>query len=243
MRHLRLVSDRKQTDILIFLTTSPKSKLIWAMVSQQCVQDVSLLWCHVPQNASQHLKQSWCPDLQGQATQDVRQLSDYKRKYAFLWQDDTTAHTISSTTFEHATVKFRYSVQCNVLSHSHTAVVMTKTACIHWEFFCSFFPGSSTFPTSQNVIKLLDTISSKLFANHSIYTQFYKHLPFVPQHYSSFFYFMCLFYGFLFEYSYAFLVCSITILCCCISRLFSTPTVFMAAFTYKGFFKLFTWKW
>lgn len=166
MCHLRLVSDRKQKDILIFLTTSLNSKLIWAMVSQH-VQDVSLLWCHVPQNASQHFKQSWCLDLQGQAIQVVGHLSNYKRKQAFLWQDNTTAHTIFSTTFEHATVKFRYSVQCNVLSHSCTAVVMTQTACIHWEFISSFFPGSSTFPTSQNVIKLLDIISLKLFANHS----------------------------------------------------------------------------
>jgi hypothetical protein len=94
---------------------------------------------------------------------------------------------ISNTTVEHGTVKFRYSMQCNVLSHSRTAVVMTKTACIHWEIISSFFPGSSTYPTSQNVIKLLDIISSKLFANHSIYTQFYKHLPFVLEHYSSFF--------------------------------------------------------
>ena len=106
---------------------------------------------------------------------------------------------ISSTTSEQATVKFRYSVQCNVLAHSRTAVVMTKTACIHWEFVSSFFLGSSTYPTSQNVIKLLDIMSSKLFANHSIYTQFYKHLTFVLQHYSSFFffYFTCLFYRFI----------------------------------------------
>lgn len=99
---------------------------------------------------------------------------------------------------------------------------MTKTACIHWEFISSFLPGSSTFPTSQNVIKLLDIMSLKLFVNHSIHTWFYKHLPFVLQHNSSFFYFMCLFYGFII---WVFIYISnlfITKLRCCISRLFST---------------------
>lgn len=99
MRHLRLVSDRKQRDILIFLTTSSNSKHISAMVSQKCVQEVSLLWCHVPQNASQHFKQSWCLDLQGQAIQVLGHTSNYKRKYAILWQDNTTVLTTSH--FQH----------------------------------------------------------------------------------------------------------------------------------------------
>jgi len=54
----------------------------------------------------------------------------------------------STTTLENATIKFWYSVQCNVLSHSRTAVVMTKTACIHWELTCIslFFLWQFNFP-------------------------------------------------------------------------------------------------
>lgn len=40
-------------------------------------------------------KQSWCLDLRGQAIKVVGHLSNYKRKYAFLWQDNATVPTTS----------------------------------------------------------------------------------------------------------------------------------------------------
>jgi hypothetical protein len=105
-------------------------------------------------------------------------------------------------------------VQCNILSHSRTAAVMTKTACIHWEFTCigSFFPWQFNFPYLTECDQAPGHYFIKIICKSLNLYIVLQTTAFFLQHYWVFFSSRACSTGLKFEYSYAFLICSIKIL-------------------------------